>query len=161
VLKLRVEIDQERARRAGVTGEEIAGTLSAYFDGADVTTYREGELTIPVTIRARPEDRDSLDRVRTVEILSASHGFPVPLLQVSDFTGQVEPSRIRRFNQERALTILGKHPDMTAVELYAAMEEPASSSHRVIRSKSKERSRTQRSPTPSSSGLHRTRCSPS
>lgn len=123
VLKLRVEIDQERARRAGVTGEEIAGTLSAYFDGADVTTYREGELTIPVTIRARPEDRDSLDRVRTVEILSASHGVPVPLLQVSDFTGQVEPSRIRRFNQERALTILGKHPDMTAVELYAAMEE--------------------------------------
>jgi multidrug efflux pump subunit AcrB len=60
VLKLRVEIDQERARRAGVTGEEIAGTLSAYFDGVDVTTYREGELTIPVTIRARPEDRERL-----------------------------------------------------------------------------------------------------
>ena len=43
VLKLRVEVDQERARRAGVTSEEIAQTLSAYFDGANVTAFREGD----------------------------------------------------------------------------------------------------------------------
>ena len=45
----------------------------------------------------------------------------VPLLQVADFDGRVEPSRIRRTDQKRALTVSGKHPDMTSVELYAAM----------------------------------------
>jgi multidrug efflux pump subunit AcrB len=121
VFKLLVQVDQERARRAGVTSEGIAQTLTALFDGADVTTYREGELTIPVAIRAREEDRQSLDRVRTVEVLSTSTDAPVPLLQVADFEGAVEPSRIRRLNQRRSMTVAGKHPDMTARELYAAM----------------------------------------
>lgn len=122
VLKLRVEVDQERARRASVNSEAIARTLTAYFDGSDVTTYREGELSIPISIRARPEDRGSLDRVRTVEVASTEGGAPVPLLQVADFRGRVEPSRIRRLDQRRAMTISGKHPEMTAVELYSELQ---------------------------------------
>lgn len=123
VLKLRVEIDQERARRAGVTSEEIARTLSAYFDGANVTAFREDDKVIPVTIRVSAADRATLDRVRTVEIYSTARELPVPLIQIADFRGEVETSRIRRFNQKRALTIAGKHPDMTAVELYDSMKK--------------------------------------
>ena len=123
VLKLGVEVDQERARRAGVSSEEIARTLSAYFDGANLTTFREGELSIPITIRAGADDRSNLDRVRTVEVLSASQKVPVPLLQVADFNGKVEASKIRRLNQKRAITISGKHPKMTAVEFYGGMKK--------------------------------------
>ena len=122
VLKLGVEIDQERARRAGVNSEEIARTLSAYFDGSQVTTFREGELSIPVSLRAQSGDRSTLDGVRTVTIASTTSGAPVPLLQVADFRGYVEPSRIRRLDQRRTMTISAKHPDMTAVELLAAMQ---------------------------------------
>ena len=122
VLKLRVDIDQERARRAGVSSEDISRTLSTYFDGQEVTSYREGDKVIPVTIRAELDERTSLDRLRTVEVLSESSGVPVPLLQIADFRGEVETSRIRRYNQERALTIAGKHPQMTAIELYSAMQ---------------------------------------
>lgn len=121
VLKVRVNVDQERARRAGVTSEEIAKTLSAYFDGMAVTTFREGDQVIPVVLRADAEDRATLDRLRTVEIYAAARGVPVPLIQVADLEGEVEASRIRRFNQKRALTVAGKHPEMTAVELYEAM----------------------------------------
>jgi multidrug efflux pump subunit AcrB len=121
VLKVRVEIDQERARLAAVSSQDIASTLSAYFDGEIVTTYREGELSIPVAFRSRAEDRGDLDRVRTVEIRSANGGAPVPLLQVADFEGRVEPSRIRRVDQERTISIMGKHPDMTAIELNAIL----------------------------------------
>lgn len=123
VLKLRVEVDQERARRAGITSEEIARTLTAHFSGQQITDYRDGDKVIPVTIRARADDSNSLDRMRTVEVFSQSRGVPVPLLQVADFDGQVEPSKIRRFNQERALTIAGIHPRLTATELYAAMQD--------------------------------------
>lgn len=122
VLKIRVEVDQERARRNGVTSEQIASTLSGFFDGTTVTHYREADNVIPVSIRASEENRNNLDRLRTIEVPSAD-GTPVPLIQVADFRGVVEPSRIRRVNQERALTIFGKHPDLTAVELYALMEE--------------------------------------
>jgi multidrug efflux pump subunit AcrB len=122
VLKLRVEIDQERARRAGVTSGEVAAGLTAIYDGQAITNYREGDKVIPIVLRARPEDRDGLDQLRSAEAFSETRGVPVPLLQVADFHGGVEPSKIRRFNQERALTIAGIQPDMTAMELYAAME---------------------------------------
>ena len=122
VMKLRVEIDQERARRAGVTSEEIAQTLSGYFDGASISAYREGDQVIPITVRAQSSDRMTLDQVRTVELYSSSRQVTVPLIQVANFRGEVEPSKIRRIDQQRALTIAGKHPQMTAVELYQAMQ---------------------------------------
>jgi len=121
VLKLKVEIDQERARRAGVSSQEIARTLSAHFDGETITTYRERDKSIPVVVRAQNDARGNLDRMRTIEIRSNS-GESIPLLQIADFKGVVEPSKILRIDQKRALTVAGKHPQMTAVELYAAMQ---------------------------------------
>ena len=123
VLKLRVDVDQERARRAGVNSEDVARTLSAYFDGENISAFREGDTTIPIAIRAQSSDRGSLDRVRTVEVLSPLTGSPVPLVQIAEFAGEVEASRIRRFNQVRTWTVSGKHPEMTAVELHAKMKQ--------------------------------------
>jgi multidrug efflux pump subunit AcrB len=122
VLKMQVQIDQERARRAGVSSEEVAQSLSALFDGVTVTHYRERDRVIPVVLRARGEERDSLDRLRSVEVYSIALGAPVPLLQIADFDATVEPSRIQRFNQRRAIVVAGKHPELTAVELHAAMQ---------------------------------------
>jgi multidrug efflux pump subunit AcrB len=122
VFKIRVEVDQERARRAEVTSEDIARALSAHFDGERVTDFREDEEVIPVMIRAEEGSRDELDRMRSVSVYSTAQGMAVPLIQIADFGGEVEPSRIRRNNQQRAVTVAGKHPGMTAVELYAAMQ---------------------------------------
>ena len=121
VLKARVEIDQERARLAGVSSQDIAQTLSAIFDGEMISSYREEDKLIPIVIRAESGSRDSLDRLRSIEIYSASVGGPVPLLQIADIASAVEPSRIRRFDQKRAITVAGKHPNMTAQELFTAM----------------------------------------
>lgn len=122
VFKLLVELDQDRASRAGLTSEAVANTLTTYYDGSAVTSFREGDTSIPVALRARSQDRGSLDGVRMIEVPSAKTGQPVPLLQVANFRGAAEPSRIRRLNQQRALTLSGKHPDMTADELYRAMK---------------------------------------
>ena len=123
VLKFFVDVDQERARRAGVTSQDIARTLSTHFDGQNITSYREGDKVIPVVLRANADERDSLDRLRTIEVFSQSRGVPVPLLQIADFRGAAEPSKIRRFNQQRALTVAGVHPELTAFELVEAMQE--------------------------------------
>ena len=121
VLKLKVNIDQERARRAGVSSQEIAQSLSAHFDGEVISHFRERDKTIPITIRAQANARGNLDRLRSIEILS-ENAVPIPLLQIADFEGVVEPSKILRIDQKRVLTIAGKHPDMTAVELYENMK---------------------------------------
>lgn len=120
-VKIRVEVDQDRARRAQVTSEEVARTLSAFFDGEPVTDYREGDKVIPVVLRTQASDRAELDRLRGVEVYSAARGEAVPLIQIADFKGMIEPSRVRRYNQQRAITVAGKNPSLTAVELYAAM----------------------------------------
>ncbi|MCR9219542.1 MAG: efflux RND transporter permease subunit [Alphaproteobacteria bacterium] len=121
VLKVQVAVDQERARRAGVTSEDIARALSTQLDGLPITDYREGDKLIPVMLRAEDAFRTSLDRLRTLEVYSARRGVGVPLLQVADFAGVVEPSQIRRVDQERAITIAAKHPDMSARALYETM----------------------------------------
>lgn len=118
VLKLQVEVDQERARRAGVTSQEIARTLSTTFDGQTVTNFRDKDRVIPIAFRASSDSRGNLDLLRTVEVFSEARGVSVPLLQVADFAGDVEPSRIRRIDQQRSLTVAAIHPDLTAIELY-------------------------------------------
>lgn len=60
-------------------------------------------------------------RVRTIEIPSSSSAVPVLLLQLASFRANPQASRIRRFNQQRAVTLSGKHPGMTSADLYEAM----------------------------------------
>ena len=53
-------------------------------------------------------------------------GTGANLLADVDIEGVVESSKIKRFNQRRALTIAGNHPDKTATELYQLLQEPLS-----------------------------------
>ncbi|MGB5257042.1 MAG: efflux RND transporter permease subunit, partial [Woeseiaceae bacterium] len=49
--KLTVDVDQELARRSGVTSEDVAYSLQAGLTGIDLTQYREEDELIPVTMR--------------------------------------------------------------------------------------------------------------
>lgn len=120
-IKVRVEIDQARARRAGVTSEEIARALNAYYKGVEVSNYREGDQSIPILLRG-DQQRNDLDRLRTLELYSTSQSTPVPLIQVADFIGEVQPSRIKHVDQKRTMIVSGKHVSMSAKELHAKME---------------------------------------
>lgn len=120
-IKVRVEVDQARARRAGVTSEEIARALNAYYEGVKVSDYREGDQSIPILLRG-DQQRNDLDRLRTLELYSASQATPVPLIQVADFIGEIQPSRIKHVNQKRTMIISGKHETMSAQELHAKMQ---------------------------------------
>lgn len=119
VIRTRVEIDQDRARRAGVSSKSIANALNAYFEGAQVSDYREGDKSIPIVIRG-DETRDDWSELRVLPIMSES-GEPVPLIQVADFEGYIAPGKFKRYNQERTLTVSGKHINMQAAELHGLL----------------------------------------
>jgi multidrug efflux pump subunit AcrB len=121
VVKLTVNVDQGRARLAGVTSEEVARSLAGLFDGYEVTDYREGNAILPVTIRSQEAFRDDLDDLRAFTVYSASRRERVPLVQIADIRGVIEPSQIRRVDQRRAVTVKALNPDLQAAELYAAI----------------------------------------
>ncbi len=116
VIRTRVEIDQDRARRAGVSSKSIANALNAYFEGTPVSEYREGDKVLPIVIRG-DETRDDWSELRVQPIMSES-GEPVPLIQVADFESYIAPGKFKRYNQERTLTVSGKHRTMQAAELH-------------------------------------------
>ncbi|MEM9865664.1 MAG: efflux RND transporter permease subunit, partial [Myxococcota bacterium] len=68
VKKLVVRIDDERARRAGVSHQDIAMAMQAYLTGIETTRYREEDDSIPVVVRSLSGDRRDLDRVRDLAV---------------------------------------------------------------------------------------------
>ena len=119
VRKVLVNVDQARARRAGITSLEVAMSLQAHMDGAEVTEYREGDLAIPVVFRSVEQERKALSDFRNVNVYS-KEGVSVPLTQIADLKMEWDYSRISRRNQEKCLTVEVKHEFLKAAELFAA-----------------------------------------
>ena len=115
---IRVIVDQNAARRAGVSSEDIANALNSQLTGVEVTDYRVGDIVIPVVMRAQGEQRQNIDRLRTLNIAVAG-STPVPLLQVARFEGRPHYSRLRRRDLETVITVSGKSDVMTAAALDA------------------------------------------
>ena len=61
IVKVVVEIDQDRARQLGVTSEEVTQLLNTYFSGTAVSIYREGDNAIPIVLRAGAYTSQSLE----------------------------------------------------------------------------------------------------
>ncbi len=117
VSKVRIRVDQPRARRAGVSSREVATSLNGYFSGEYVTDYREADRVIPVVFRAIDSERRNLDRVRSLNIYSEGRGADVGLLQVADFEARTQLSRIERRDLARTITISAKHAWLQAAQL--------------------------------------------
>ena len=117
IVKIKVKVDQHRARRAGVTSEDIATALQSYFSGAIVTEFREGDDIIPVIFRATEEERFNLDRLRTVAIYSQTAGTSIPLFQVADFIPVNQYSTLQREDMFSTITVEANNTEMTAEDL--------------------------------------------
>ncbi|MEM6639899.1 MAG: efflux RND transporter permease subunit [Pseudomonadota bacterium] len=106
--KLIVDVDQERALRAGVTSNDVAYSLRAGLSGIDLTQYREGDQLIPITLRSVASDRQDITKLDGLSIYSPSTQRPVPLKQVADIRLTFEPGIIERRDRERTLTLKGQ-----------------------------------------------------
>ncbi len=120
--KILVKIDQVRARRAGVTSEEIAQSLNTFFSGGQVSAYREGDQVIPILLRAADAERTNMDRLRSIEVYGTGVRDSVLLSQVADFVPVNQYSRIERYNLKRTVTIQAKHSWLQAAELAQALQ---------------------------------------
>jgi multidrug efflux pump subunit AcrB len=122
VLKIRVMVDQNRARRSEISSEDIANSLMAHMDGIEVTEYREGDLAIPVVVRSAEEERQTLGDLWNASVTSSQNGIRVPLTQIADIDARWDFSRIARYEQERTVTVEALHETLKAEELLAVIE---------------------------------------
>jgi multidrug efflux pump subunit AcrB len=116
--KLKIRVDQELARRAGVTSEDVAYWLQASLTGIDLTQYREGDEIIPVTLRTTAAYRQDISKLEGLTVFSQSTGQNVPLKQVADAVLDFEPGVIERRDRERTLSLnVQLAPSATAAEV--------------------------------------------
>ena len=121
ILTLIVDVDQTRARRAGVTSGDVAGALNTIFAGMAISDYREGDKTIPIVLRGDDSLRFSLSGLQRVQVYSAATDSFVALGQVASVRGEWRFGRIKRRDQQRTLTVEARNPGLPAPELFDAM----------------------------------------
>jgi multidrug efflux pump subunit AcrB len=120
VIKVVVDINQDRVRRLGITSEEITQMLKTYFTGSAVSTYREGDNTIPIVLRAGAETHQSVEGLTSATL--AHNGALVSLAQIATLRTGLDFSRIRRKNQERTIIVSGRSASSTAGELLSFIQ---------------------------------------
>ncbi len=116
--KFVVEVDQARARRAGVTSEDIAISLQTGLSGLVTTEFREGKNAIPITLRSVAADRKDLTKLEGLNVFAQNTGRSVPLKQVAEITVVWEAPKVFRRDRLKTVTVESElEPGITAAEV--------------------------------------------
>jgi multidrug efflux pump len=122
IKKLVVNINQQRALRAGVTSADIAISLQSGLSGLELTQYREDDKVIPLVFRSVEADRQDIRKLQSLTIYSQAKGTAIPLTQVADIDIVWEPAKILRRDRLKAITVSAQiRPGFTADEGFTAL----------------------------------------
>ncbi|MEE4088337.1 efflux RND transporter permease subunit [Pseudomonas viridiflava] len=117
LLRYEVVVDPYKARLAGVSSEDIAQALRLRNGGLSVSSMQDGETTVALVARAVEDAGASGNDLDTTFIYPASGSGPVPLSTVATLEPQSEASTLLRRNMERAITVTGHNPSLTATTI--------------------------------------------
>lgn len=93
---VRIKVDQDQARLLGLNSQALAQALNTVVSGTTATQLRSGIWMVDVLVRAAPEERVSLDTIRTLQV-PLPDGRTVPLSQIASVEyGQEYPLMWRR-----------------------------------------------------------------
>jgi HAE1 family hydrophobic/amphiphilic exporter-1 len=99
----------DEAARLGVSVASIASVARVATLGdidANVAKFTVGERRIPIRVRLPADARANLDRIRNLQVPTASGGTTL-LGSVADVSFQAGPAKIERYNRKRQITIEG------------------------------------------------------
>lgn len=103
---LRPVVSEARARAIGVSRMEIAAGFKTVTTGQPISTFKEGDDSLPVILRAPLEERSNPDSLYSAWFWSAPLNEPVPLAQVIDrFENVSEEANLRRRNRSPTITV--------------------------------------------------------
>jgi len=114
--ELQVQLLPEFAARFGLRALDIANIVGFTFQGRRLRQLRTDAGEIDMRLELRPEDRRSIDRLRSLEI-PLPNGAAVPLESVAQLTIVDAPGVIQRENRRSAVPILVAVKPETAAEV--------------------------------------------
>ena len=106
VKRLRLEVDQAKARALGVSSQSIAQASRTLLTGSTVGQYRDGDKLIDIVLRQPLDERDAISSLANAYLPTAS-GQAIPLLQIAKPVFDWEPGVMWRENREYAITVQG------------------------------------------------------
>ncbi len=102
---LSVQIDPEKAARAGVSNQDVARSLAMNTSGLPVGNLLDGDQMIPIILRQRHGERSLVSDAQSQYVYRASDGERVPLEQVASLKFTPQIALLRHYNRSRAITI--------------------------------------------------------
>jgi multidrug efflux pump subunit AcrB len=125
--QLRVQVNQDEARRLGLSSAALAAVLNAAVTGSTVTQMRDDIYLIDVVARATGEERMSLGTLRTLQV-PLPGGRTVALGQFATFEYEQEYPLVWRRDRVPTLTVRadvapGVLPDDVVTDLAPAIAE--------------------------------------
>lgn len=124
--QLRIRIDQDQARRLGISSTTLAGVLNAAVTGTPVTQVRDDIYLIDVVARATELQRRDIATLRSLQV-PIPGGRTVPLTQFASFEYEQEYPLVWRRNRVLTLNVRadvrqGVLPDSVVADLRPKVE---------------------------------------
>ncbi|MFK0033707.1 efflux RND transporter permease subunit [Pseudomonas monteilii] len=113
VPRLIVRVDQQKARMAGVSREDIATALRLESRGIDASVIYEGTAAIPVVVKTGGAAKRADDLAATF-VYPENGSAPVALSSVAHIQVAFEPATLMRRDKLRSITVTGGNPALTA-----------------------------------------------
>ncbi len=98
--------NQERARLAGVSREDVANATKRAYDGRPIGLYREQDELLPIVLRHVEDDRASLASFDVLQVQPGLSTATLPIAQVTDgIAFGWEEARVFRRDRRRTITV--------------------------------------------------------
>ncbi|MEM9920509.1 MAG: efflux RND transporter permease subunit [Bacteroidota bacterium] len=105
IKKFIIDIDPDKANRAGVTNQDIAISLQTALTGFNSGAFRDGEDNIPIMMRSLGSQELDVQQLNGLNIFSQNTGKSVPLVQVANILPDWQFAKIIRRDLYRTLSI--------------------------------------------------------
>ncbi len=102
--EIQIVFDRDRAATLGLQVHEVANRLVRKVRGDVATRYSYRDRKIDVLVRARQEDRSSIDDISKI-IINPTAPKPIPLSAIANIRVANGPSEIRRSSQQRVALV--------------------------------------------------------
>ncbi|EGR3108412.1 AcrB/AcrD/AcrF family protein [Vibrio parahaemolyticus] len=125
--------NESKARRLGISKEDLSSTLQMAFGGSTFGVLRDGTHTLPIMMRLPEAERVDFESLQNVKIWSPSLQTYIPVDQIIDGVelDWSEPL-IQRRDRKRTLTVLADHDvlsDDTVASLFARVQPKVMALH--------------------------------
>lgn len=114
--ELAIQINQQQAKSAGITNQDVADALRLYYTGTTVSLLRDGDESLPIILRAPKHERDDLSRLYSTQVYASQTQHSVPLSQIAEIVPVTRYATIERENLSRSVVVEGRNLALSSEE---------------------------------------------